>query len=46
MELGLFRLTFVARFDAGSAAQALAVLIADMIRRALKLEKYEPSAPK
>lgn len=30
---------------AGGTAQALAVLIADMIRRALKLEKYEPSAP-
>ena len=30
---------------AGGTAQALAVLIADMIRRALKLEKYEPSVP-
>ena len=30
---------------AGGTAQALAVLIADMIRRALKLEKYEPTMP-
>ena len=30
---------------AGGTAQALAVLIADMIRRALNLEKYEPSIP-
>ena len=30
---------------AGGTAQALAVLIADMIRRALKLEKYEPTDP-
>ncbi|MEE2759783.1 MAG: hypothetical protein VYA86_07390 [Candidatus Thermoplasmatota archaeon] len=30
---------------AGGTAQALAVLIADMIRRALKLDKYEPSTP-
>ena len=30
---------------AGGTAQALAVLIADMIRRALNLEKYEPSQP-
>ena len=30
---------------AGGTAQALAVLIADMIRRALKLDKYEPTEP-
>ena len=30
---------------AGGTAQALAVLIADMIRRALKLDKYEPTTP-
>ncbi len=30
---------------AGGTAQALAVLIADMIRRALKLDKYEPTVP-
>ncbi|MDE0707559.1 MAG: hypothetical protein OSB33_01280 [Candidatus Poseidoniales archaeon] len=30
---------------AGGTAQALAVLIADMIRRALKLDKYEPTMP-
>ena len=30
---------------AGGTAQALAVLIADMIRRALKLYKYEPTEP-
>ena len=30
---------------AGGTAQALAVLIADMIRRALQIEKYEPTTP-
>ena len=30
---------------AGGTAQALAVLIADTIRRALKIDKYEPTVP-